>query len=1190
MRGDIMRDALRGRWLLAAGSVACMVVSTIGYAMAVPLAGHAVDALLAGTDARPAVVGALAGALAGCVCWSLSDVLLAEVVTTMSVRLRARMVTHTLALPVGFFTDRSVGEITDRLSTDVDTVAKGVLSHAKPLGMGVLGAIAALVASTTVDHRLTLLFIPACAAISLAGWRAGRRVAATNREVQGEWAEAAGTAEEAFGARDDLRQALGRGLIMRRWAEHTLTVTNHSGRLVRARNRLTLATIGSLRAFQTATLVLGAVLAARGDIGVGGVWAAFGLVTLFSTRIEDVLQNLPRLTEAVAAGQRVGELLDEPPEQATTATDELGTAVRWQEPVAVVLDRVTFAYGDGPIVLDDVSLTVRPGRSLAVVGRTGSGKTTLARLVTRSLEPAPGTVFIDGVDVGAVPLRELRRNVGVISQRVEILQASLRDNVALFDPAITDERITAAFELLGLSGWLAALPAGLDSQLTAGGVSLSAGEQQLVAFARLLVRSPAVVVLDEATARLDPATEAVLQRAAERLLAGRTAIIIAHRLATIAGVDDVVVLDDGRVVEHGPRRALLADPASHFARLVEADGGAPAAQPVPGPAVTVTRRRAGGDGPGDGTDLDERADRAVSAAPGRRPYGVVGTALLMLARSPRLSIPGAAGWCVYFVMPAVAAWLWTGMLPTLEAGGSVATPIVAFALVGAVGLGGRLVGAVYFTRWWNRSHAVVRSNILAAQLHPHDDRAGRRPESPGDAISRMWDTHDLCNYSDHFIDLLSVVVFVVTATSLTGRWSTLPWLAAPVVIPVTLTLLLYRPIKRVAVEHARLRSGWSGQVADVCGAATAIKGFACEDHAARHLDGWTRRRQRAALVQRRLELTVVGSVFATTATGQRLVLALLAFSATAVTAERVGVAVTVAEGIALMPLGGYISCILLVEAPMVRAKLARMARLLPDREDFDLTRPPGDFRVPPVPPAPVPTARRDRAPLARVQAVGLRVVHGDGTVALADGTFEVRAGELVVVTGPVASGKSTLLRLLAGLERADAGGIWWNGEPVSDPSRFLRPPNCAYVAQTPRLLSGTVTDNVALDHDVDVMAALALAELDEDVARAGGTTTVVGHRGLRLSGGQAQRLATARAVAADTELLVLDDLSSALDVLTEQQVWRNLRTAGRTVVASSYKQVALDLADRVVVLHEGRVVAEGPWSELERDHGHLLTR
>src|SRR4051794_22059594 len=239
MRNDIMRDALRGRWLLVAGSVACMVVSTIGYAAAVPLAGHAVDALLAGTDARPAVVGALAGALAGCVCWSLSDVLLAEVVTTMSVRLRARMVTHTLALPVGFFTDRSVGEITDRLSTDVDTVAKGVLSHAKPLGMGVLGAIAALVASTTVDHRLTLLFIPACAAISLAGWRAGRRVAATNREVQGEWAEAAGTAEEAFGARDDLRQALGRGLIMRRWAEHTLTVTNHSGRLVRARNRLT---------------------------------------------------------------------------------------------------------------------------------------------------------------------------------------------------------------------------------------------------------------------------------------------------------------------------------------------------------------------------------------------------------------------------------------------------------------------------------------------------------------------------------------------------------------------------------------------------------------------------------------------------------------------------------------------------------------------------------------------------------------------------------------------------------------------------------------------------------------------------------------------------------------------------------------------------------------------------------------
>jgi ATP-binding cassette subfamily B protein len=1179
MGGGTVREVMRGRWALAVASGLCMLASTAGYAASVPLAGHAVDDLLSGGDARAPVLGALAAALVGCLAWSAGDLILNHVATTVAVRLRARMVTHTLSLPVGFFTDRSVGEVTDRISTDVDTVAKGLVAQAKPIAMGVLGAGAAMIASGTVDRRLTLLFVPACTAIAGAGWRAGRKVAAAGREVQGEWAEAAGTAEEAFGARDDLRQALGRGLIMRRWAEHSHAVLSHSRRLTGERNRLTLATVGSLRTMQLVTLVVGAGLAVRGEIGAGSVWAAFGLVTLFAQRIEEVLHNLPRLSDAIAAAQRIGELLAEVPERATTTTDPLGGRVRWHEPVAVVFDHITFAYGDGPVVLDDVSITVRPGRSLALVGRTGSGKTTLARLVNRSLEAPPGSVYLDGVDVGAVDLRELRRHVGVITQRVELLQATLRENVALFDPGISDARIVAAFDLLGLTDWLAGLPAGLDSELAQHHVSLSAGEQQLVAFARLLVRDPAVVVLDEATARLDPVTEAVLQRATERLLAGRTAIIIAHRLATIAGADDVVVLEAGRVVEHGTRRALLADGASRFAQLVEADSGpAGADTPVPAPvAAAVTRHRvAPGPAPAGGSE-------PVQNAP-----AVVRTAIRLLYRHPRLSVPGTLGWCVFFVAPAFTAWAWAGLLPTLESRGPVGGAVAVFAVAAAIGLGGRLVGEVYFTRWWMTSNATLRSNILAAQLHPHDRRAGRRPDNPGDAISRMWDTNDLVNYSDHIIDLLGSAVFLVTAAALSGRWSTLVWLAAPVALPLLVAVALRHRVERVAVEHARLRSTWSGRVADVCGAATAIKGFACEPHAARHLDGWTQRRQRAALVQRRLELVIIGAVFLTAATGQRLALVLVAFSPAGASADAVGRAVVVAEAIAMMPMGGIMACMLVEEAPMVRAKLRRMARLLPDRRDFDLTRLPADFRLPPRPAEPVPTDRGERHRLHTLRAEGLRVVHDDGTVALDGAAIEVRAGELVIVTGPVASGKSTLLRLLAGLEVADAGAIWWNGTEVAEPSVFLRPPNCAYVAQTPRLVSGTVTENVTLDHDVDARAAVALSELQVDIERVGGLATVVGHRGLRLSGGQAQRLATARAVGSGSELLVLDDLSSALDVVTERQVWQNLRGAGCTVVASSYKRVALELADRVVVLRAGRVAAEGAWRDLEPEHGQLF--
>jgi ABC-type transport system involved in cytochrome bd biosynthesis fused ATPase/permease subunit len=218
----------------------------------------------------------------------------------------------------------------------------------------------------------------------------------------------------------------------------------------------------------------------------------------------------------------------------------------------------------------------------------------------------------------------------------------------------------------------------------------------------------------------------------------------------------------------------------------------------------------------------------------------------------------------------------------------------------------------------------------------------------------------------------------------------------------------------------------------------------------------------------------------------------------------------------------------------------------------------------------------------------VRVVHADGLVALDGVTLALTAGELVIVTGAVASGKSTLLRVLAGLQPVTSGELRWNGEPIAEPSAFLRPPNCAYVAQAPRLVSGTIGENVTLDHEVDVDTALSLAELEYDVARAGGSGTRVGHRGLRLSGGQTQRLATARAAAPNSELLVLDDLSSALDVHTEQRLWQNLREAGTTVVASSYKRVALELADRVVVLDAGRVAAVGGWRELDAEYGHLF--
>jgi ABC-type transport system involved in cytochrome bd biosynthesis fused ATPase/permease subunit len=235
-------------------------------------------------------------------------------------------------------------------------------------------------------------------------------------------------------------------------------------------------------------------------------------------------------------------------------------------------------------------------------------------------------------------------------------------------------------------------------------------------------------------------------------------------------------------------------------------------------------------------------------------------------------------------------------------------------------------------------------------------------------------------------------------------------------------------------------------------------------------------------------------------------------------------------------------------------------------------------------PAP-PTA--PRLPLDRLELRGFSAVHENGTVGAKDVDLTVDRGQLVLVVGPVGAGKSSLLRALAGIVH-HTGSLSWNGNPVDEPELFLRPNQVGYVAQLPRVLSGTVADNIQLGHEVDAADAVSTAQLEHDLAAAGGgLQLLIGHKGTRLSGGQLQRLALARALAPRTELLIADDVSSALDVTTELELWRALRAHGVTVVGSTSKRAALTQADRVVVLIGGRVEDQGSWQELEDRWGHL---
>jgi ATP-binding cassette, subfamily B, bacterial len=226
-------------------------------------------------------------------------------------------------------------------------------------------------------------------------------------------------------------------------------------------------------------------------------------------------------------------------------------------------------------VLDGVSFTLEAGKVLGVLGRTGSGKTTLTRLLFRLYDVDEGSITLHGRDLRTAPLSDLRQHVGMVTQDVQLFEATVRDNLTLFRaydrsrPPIADADILTAVDTLGLSDWLRSLPDGLDTVLKSGGQGLSAGQAQLLAFTRVFLRDPKLVVLDEASSRLDPATEHLLERAIDRLLAGRTAIIIAHRLRTVQRADDILILENGRLLEYGPRATLAQDPSSRFARLLQ---------------------------------------------------------------------------------------------------------------------------------------------------------------------------------------------------------------------------------------------------------------------------------------------------------------------------------------------------------------------------------------------------------------------------------------------------------------------------------------------------------------------------------------------------------------------------------------------------------------------------------------------
>jgi len=547
-----------------------------------------------------------------------------RVAWTATNALRADLAEHLLRLDQDFHHARTPGELIERVDGDVSALARFFSEFVVQLVGGLLLLCGVLVALFLLDVRLGLAFT-VFAALALALLRRVRRFATPHwHDDRQQSAAFFGYVGDAIGAADDLRSCAAIPYAMRRFAAHL-----RSWLTVRMRAELwgSAVWIGATVIFAAGDAVaygLGGGLYQGKAISLGTVYLVVAYTAMLAVPIETIRTQLQDVQRADAAVARVREIL------ATRSRLVDGEESVPTGPLEVRFHDVSFAYGadshsltahpptsspskgegeppaedegkppaslarasgepvrlsapqsrqPNPLglrgrvpavrgVLDNLSFTLQPGRVLGLLGRTGSGKTTVGRLLFRLYDPQLGTVSLDGVDLRRANLKVLRSRVGVVTQDVQLVEASLRDNITFFDDTIPDARLQDVLEALGLTAWLARLPRGLDTLIS--GARLSGGEAQLVALARVFIKDPGLLILDEASSRLDPATEALLERALDRLLAGRTAIIIAHHLTMVARADDIMILEDGRAVEYGPRAQLAADPGSRFAALQQA--------------------------------------------------------------------------------------------------------------------------------------------------------------------------------------------------------------------------------------------------------------------------------------------------------------------------------------------------------------------------------------------------------------------------------------------------------------------------------------------------------------------------------------------------------------------------------------------------------------------------------------------
>lgn len=544
-----------------------LVLSSIGLQIVNPqIMRFFIDAVSAGRSANQLLVAAIGFLVAALVQQALAVGATYQgeyVAWTATNALREDLTAHSLSLDMQVHNDKSPGEFIERIETDATNFSNFFSQLVVRIAGNLLLLVGIVIALIVINPLLGAAFF-AFIALALAVLALVRGIAVPHQKAQREAeTELFAFLEERLAGTEDIRSCGAVNFVINRLYRLHATILQKwwkaslMGLGIGAAGGMMMV-VGYGLAFLS-----GYYLYRKGLITLGTAYLVLHYTNLLSRPVRELTRQVESLQNIGATVERMDELFA----VKSAIPDGAGAPIPTGEPLSLEFQNVSFSYTEGKPVLNDVSFFLPAGRILGLLGRTGGGKTTIARLLFRLYDPSEGSIRLGGVDISEARIAELRQRVAYVTQDVQLFQASVRDNITFFNRDISDARILEVIEALGLMDWYRTLPSGLDTRLQSGGRSLSAGEAQLLALTRVFLRNPGLVIMDEASSRLDPATERLVERALDRLLASRTAVIIAHRLGTVHRSDDILIIDNGENAEHGDRLELLARPTSRFHRL-----------------------------------------------------------------------------------------------------------------------------------------------------------------------------------------------------------------------------------------------------------------------------------------------------------------------------------------------------------------------------------------------------------------------------------------------------------------------------------------------------------------------------------------------------------------------------------------------------------------------------------------------